>query len=122
MPKDRNARRLRIVRHARVRSKVSGTGERPRLCVFRSSRHIYCQVIDDAKGETLVSASSMEDLGADKKPAGPKTSVSAVVGKRVADRALALGIDQVVFDRGGYKYHGRVKALAEASREGGLKF
>jgi large subunit ribosomal protein L18 len=79
-------------------------------------------VIDDAKGETLVSASSMEDLGADKKPAGPKTSVSAVVGKRVADRALALGIDQVVFDRGGYKYHGRVKALAEASREGGLKF
>ena len=122
MPKDKNSRRLRIVRHARVRAKVFGTEERPRLCVFRSSRHIYCQVIDDTKGQTLVSASSMEDLGEDKKLEGPKTSVSAVVGKRIADRALALGISQVVFDRGGYKYHGRVKALAEASREGGLSF
>ena len=122
MPKDKNARKLRIVRHARVRRKVSGTPERPRLCVFRSSRHIYCQVIDDTRGETLVSASSVEDIGNDGKPAGPKTSASALVGKRVADRALAKGISQVVFDRGGYKYHGRVKALAEASREGGLRF
>ena len=122
MPKDKNARKLRIVRHARVRRKVSGTPERPRLCVFRSSRHIYCQVIDDIRGETLVSASSVEDIGNEGKPVGPKTSASAVVGKRVADRALAKGISQVVFDRGGYKYHGRVKALAEASREGGLKF
>ena len=122
MPKDKNARKLRIVRHARVRRKVSGTPERPRLCVFRSSRHIYCQVIDDTRGETLVSASSVEDIGNDGIPAGPKTSASALVGKRVADRALAKGISQVVFDRGGYKYHGRVKALAEASREGGLRF
>ena len=122
MPKDKNARKLRIVRHARVRRKVSGTPERPRLCVFRSSRHIYCQVIDDTRGETLVSASSVEDVGNDGKPVGPKTSTSALVGKRVAGRALAKGISQVVFDRGGYKYHGRVKALAEASREGGLKF
>ena len=122
MPKDKNARKLRIARHARVRAKVSGTGDRPRLCVFRSSRHIYCQVIDDARGETLVSASSMEDVGENGKPIGPKTAASAAVGKRVADRALALGISQVVFDRGGYKYHGRVKALADASREGGLKF
>lgn len=122
MPKDKNARKLRIVRHARVRRKVSGTPERPRLCVFRSSRHIYCQVIDDTRGETLVSASSVEDIGNDGNPAGPKTSASALVGKRVADRALAKGISQVVFDRGGYKYHGRVKALAEASREGGLRF
>ncbi len=122
MPKDKNARKLRIVRHARVRRKVSGTPERPRLCVFRSSRHIYCQVIDDTRGETLVSASSVEDIGNDGSPAGPKTSASALVGKRVADRALAKGISQVVFDRGGYKYHGRVKALAEASREGGLRF
>ena len=122
MPKDKNARKLRIVRHARVRRKVSGTPERPRLCVFRSSRHIYCQVIDDTRGETLVSASSVEDIGNDGKPTGPKTSDSTLVGKRVADRALAKGISQVVFDRGGYKYHGRVKALAEASREGGLRF
>ena len=122
MPKDKNARKLRIARHARVRAKVSGTEDRPRLCVFRSSRHIYCQVIDDTRGVTLVSASSMEDRGEDNKPAGPKTAASAVVGKRVAERALEKGITQVVFDRGGYKYHGRVKALAEASREGGLKF
>lgn len=122
MPKDKNARKLRIVRHARVRRKVSGTAERPRLCVFRSSRHIYCQVIDDTRGETLVSASSVEDIGNDGKLVGPKMSTSALVGKRVADRALAKGISQVVFDRGGYKYHGRVKSLAEASREVGLKF
>ncbi len=122
MPKDKNARKLRIVRHARVRRKVSGTPERPRLCVFRSSRHIYCQVIDDTRGETLVSASSVEDVGSDGKANAPKTSASVLVGKRVADRALAKGINQVVFDRGGYKYHGRVKALAEASRESGLRF
>ena len=122
MPKDRNARKLRIVRHARVRSKVSGTGERPRLCVFRSSRHIYVQVIDDTIGQTLVYASSAEDRGEDPKTTGPKVAASATVGKRVAERALAKGISRVVFDRGGYKYHGRVKALAEASREGGLIF
>ena len=122
MPKDRNARKLRLVRHARVRSKVSGTGERPRLCVFRSSCHIYVQIIDDTIGQTLVSASSAEDLGEDRRVTGPKVAASAAVGKRVAERAKAKGINQVVFDRGGYKYHGRVKALAEASREGGLSF
>ena len=122
MPKDRNARKLRIVRHARVRLKVSGTEDHPRLCVFRSSRHIYVQVIDDTKGQTLVSASSAEDLGEDRKATGPKVAASAAVGKLVAERALAKGISRVVFDRGGYKYHGRVKALAEASREGGLRF
>ena len=122
MPKDRDARKLRVVRHARVRRKVHGSLDRPRLCVFRSLRHIYVQVIDDAKGHTLVAASSQEAGGDRQSPVQPKVSASQAVGKLVAERALAQGITQVVFDRGGYKYHGRVKALAEASREGGLKF
>ena len=119
MPKDKNARKLRLVRHARVRSKVTGTLERPRLCVFRSLRQIYAQVIDDTQGHTLVAASSLESgAGA----GNPKASASVAVGALLAERALAIGIDEVVFDRGGYKYHGRVKALAEASRKGGLIF
>lgn len=122
MAKDRDSRSFRIVRHVRVRKKVSGSPERPRLCVFRSLRQIYAQVIDDTTGRTLAAASSLEASGKGKPPAGPKLAVSATVGKLVAERALAKGITQVVFDRGGYKYHGRVKALAEASREGGLKF
>tara|TARA_B100000315_G_scaffold67807_1_gene61704 strand:- start:2093 stop:2398 length:306 start_codon:yes stop_codon:yes gene_type:complete len=101
---------------------VQGSLQRPRLCVFRSLRHIYAQVIDDASGHTLVAASSQEG-GADRQsPVQPKVNASQAVGKLVAERALAQGITQVVFDRGGYKYHGRVKALAEASREGGLEF
>ncbi len=121
MPKDRNATALRRVRHRRVRKKVVGSPGQPRLCVFRSLRAIYAQVIDDTTGRTLVAASSKEPSGG--APSGsPKTAVSATVGKVVAERALAQGITQVVFDRGGYKYHGRVKALAEAAREGGLKF
>ena len=122
MPKDKNARKLRLVRHARVRNRVTGTPERPRLCVFRSLRHIYAQVIDDTVGHTLVSASSDE---ADVQNGGdtrPKISASEAVGKLLAQRAQSKGITQVVFDRGGYKYHGRVKALAEASRQGGLQF
>jgi len=118
MPKDKDARRLRIVRHRRVRKKVTGNAEQPRLCVFRSLKAIYAQVIDDSRGCTLAAASSLEAA----KSAQPKIGASAVVGKMVAERALAQGITQVVFDRGGYKYHGRVKALAEAAREGGLKF
>jgi large subunit ribosomal protein L18 len=118
MPKDKDSRRLRIVRHRRVRKKVIGNAEQPRLCVFRSLRAIYAQVIDDSRGCTLAAASSLEAAKSDQ----PKTSMSAVVGKLVAERARAQGITQVVFDRGGYKYHGRVKALAEAAREGGLKF
>ncbi len=120
MPKDRNATALRRVRHRRVRKKVVGSPEQPRLCVFRSLRGIYAQVIDDSTGRTLAAASSKETP--DGAPVSPKTAVSATVGKVVAERALAQGITQVVFDRGGYKYHGRVKALAEAAREGGLKF
>lgn len=123
MPKDRNARHLRKVRQARVRKKVSGTPERPRLSVFRSLKHIYAQVIDDTTGRTLAAASSQEALRESAEAVtGPKTEVSAVVGKVLAERAIAAGVKQVVFDRGGCKYHGRVKALADGSREGGLEF
>ena len=123
MPKDKNARKLRRVRQQRIRKKVSGTPERPRLSVFRSLKHIYAQVIDDSSGRTIVAASSQE---AQKDNGGnaitPKIAISTAVGKMVAERALAEGVTQVVFDRGGCKYHGRVKALAEATREGGLEF
>ena len=122
MPRDRNARKLRSVRHIRVRKKVSGSSERPRLCVFRSLRAIYAQIIDDSGGVTLVAASSQEALREVGEALRPKSAVSAAVGKLLAERAQAHGITQVVFDRGGYKYHGRVKALAEAAREGGLEF
>lgn len=122
MPRDRDARQLRIARHGRVRKKVSGTGQQPRLCVFRSLREIYAQVIDDARGHTLVAASSLEAAREAGARVRPKTAISAAVGKLVANRALAKGITRVVFDRGGYKYHGRVKALADAAREGGLQF
>ena len=122
MPRDKNSRKLRLVRHARVRTKVSGTGERPRLCVYRSLRNIYAQVIDDTQGYTLAAASSLETLAQEGEAKVSKVAVSQAVGKLVAERALAKGINVVVFDRGGYKYHGRVKALAEASRESGLRF
>ena len=119
MPKDKDARRLRVVRHRRVRNKVIGTPERPRLCVFSSSKGIYAQVIDDARGHTLDHASSQELAG---DATSPKTAASVAVGKLVAERAIAAGVKSVVFDRGGYQFHGRVKALADAAREGGLDF
>jgi large subunit ribosomal protein L18 len=111
-------------RQARVRKNLSGVSERPRLNVFRSLNHIYAQVIDDSKGMTLVSASSLDaSIRAAEIASGKgKTERASLVGKLVAERALEAGINQVVFDRGGYKYHGRVKALADASREAGLKF
>jgi large subunit ribosomal protein L18 len=119
MPKDKDARKLRVVRHRRVRNKVIGTPERPRLCVFRSLKGIYAQVIDDAQGHTVAQASSRE---LDQAAATPKTAASVAVGKLVAERAIAAGVSAVVFDRGGYQFHGRVKALADAAREGGLRF
>jgi large subunit ribosomal protein L18 len=122
MPKDKNAKRLRKVRHIRLRNKVSGTPERPRLAVFRSLRHIYAQVIDDTTGHTLAAASSADAMKEAGAPIVPKIDDSTAVGKLVAERAIAEGITQVVFDRGGCKFHGRVKALAEATREAGLKF
>ena len=109
-------------RHARVRNHVAGTTERPRLNVFRSLNHIYAQVIDDSKGMTLASASSLETGAAQELQGKSKVEKVGAVGKIVAERALQAGITQVVFDRGGYKYHGRVKALADGSREAGLKF
>ena len=104
-------------RHARVRAKVHGTTERPRLAVYRSNRSIYVQVIDDVKGHTLLAADSRTAGGE-----GDKTMQAKAVGKLIAERAKAAGIDTVVFDRGGYIYHGRVKAVAEGAREGGLDF
>ncbi|HEY9125964.1 MAG TPA: 50S ribosomal protein L18 [Acidobacteriaceae bacterium] len=104
--------------HARIREKLSGTTERPRLNVYRSLNHIYAQVIDDQKGETLVSASSL----ALKLKTGGNVAVAKEIGKAVAEKAVAKGIKRVVFDRGGYLYHGRIKALADAAREAGLEF
>ena len=116
----RDMHRRRI--HRRVRLKVSGTAERPRLCVFRSSTHLYAQVIDDAAGRTLVAASSVDKETRKQIQGGGNVAAAKIVGQAVAARARAKGISQVVFDRGGYRYHGRVKALAEAAREAGLKF
>ena len=119
MIKRPDTRAQRIKRHNRVRGKISGTAERPRLCVFRSENHIYAQIIDDVAGKTLVSASTVE-----KSFEGNGSNVEAAkkIGAVIAERALKQGVEEVVFDRGGYIYHGRVKALAEAAREGGLKF
>jgi large subunit ribosomal protein L18 len=109
-------------RHQRVRRKVEGVPERPRLNVFRSLNHIYAQVIDDVAGNTLVAASSLE-AGLNEQLGGKsKTDQAKEIGKVLAERAKEKGIDKVVFDRGGFRYHGRVKALADASREGGLEF
>lgn len=109
-------------RHRRLRKNITGTPERPRLNVYRSLRHIYAQVIDDTAGHTLVSASSIDNVLSKECEGLEKTEAARVVGRAVAERALASGIEQVVFDRGGYQYHGRVKALAEAAREAGLDF
>ena len=107
-------------RHTRVRKKVSGTAARPRLVVNRSARHVFVQVVDDTTGRTLASASSMEaDL---RKSANDKSDKAKEVGKLVASRAKSAGVNAVVFDRGGYKYHGRIAALADGAREGGLEF
>jgi len=117
-----NRRKARLQRHRRVRKYVSGSGERPRLCVFRSLSHIYAQVIDDSCGHTLVSASTVDPAVVGQSEGMTKTEKARVVGQVLAERALEHGITQVVFDRGGYKYHGRVKALADAARKGGLEF
>lgn len=114
---DKNEKRL--YRHKRVRSKISGVPERPRFCVYRSNANIYVQIIDDTVGKTLVTASSTEkEFGKE----GGNVESAKKVGKLAAERALEKGISEVVFDRGGYLYHGRVAALAEAAREAGLKF
>jgi large subunit ribosomal protein L18 len=116
----RDLHRRRV--HERVRTKVEGTSERPRLCVYRSLGHIYAQVIDDRSGKTLVSASTVDGETKKNLKGGGNIAAAKVIGKTVAERAKAAGVSKVVFDRGGYKYHGRVKALADAAREAGLKF
>jgi large subunit ribosomal protein L18 len=113
---------IRKRKHLRVRKKISGTSTRPRLCVFRSLSHIYAQVIDDTNSVTIASASTMDKEIKDKVSGTGNVEAATEVGKLVAQRALAKGIETVVFDRGGYIYHGRVSALAEAAREAGLKF
>jgi large subunit ribosomal protein L18 len=115
----KNATRQRV--HDRIRKKVMGTSNRPRLNVYRSLNHIYVQVVDDLKGQTLVSASTAEGKKGERRTGGNVASAKAV-GKTIAERAKAKGIEKVVFDRGGYLYHGRIKAVADAAREGGLKF
>ena len=119
MVKRIDSNKQRLKRHIRVRSKISGTAERPRLAVYRSNAHISAQIIDDAAGVTLVSASTYE---ASFEGVGSNKDAAKKVGQLVAERAIAKGISEVVFDRGGYIYHGRVSELAEGAREGGLKF
>ena len=114
--------RSRVRRHHRVRLRVYGTPDRPRLNVFRSNVHIYAQVIDDTTGRTLVSASTLDKEIKGKLKSGANLAAAVAVGRLVAERALKANLKAVVFDRGGYRFHGRVKALAEASREKGLKF
>lgn len=117
---DKNKIRLR--KHARVRKKISGTPEKPRLCVFRSAKHIYAQIIDDVNSTTLVAASSLDEALKGKLNYTGNKEAAKEVGKLIGTKALEKGIKQVVFDRGGYLYHGRVKELADGARESGLEF
>jgi len=116
------SRKARVRRHRRIRMRISGTAERPRLNVFRSLDHIHVQVIDDVAGNTLASASTVDKNLASELDGKTKKEQAAIVGNAIAERALAADIATVVFDRGGYLYHGRVKALADSARKGGLKF
>ena len=118
LSKDAHRRRI----HSRVRSRVVGTADRPRLCVYRSLDHIYAQIIDDRSGRTIVSGSSVDKETKKNLKGGGNIASAKAVGKIIAERAKAAGVAKVVFDRGGYKYHGRVKALADAAREAGLQF
>ena len=117
--RQRNVIRQRV--HTRIREKMAGTAERPRLNVYRSLNHIYTQLIDDANGVTIASASTMSPKGTERK-AGGNVEAAKEVGKLIAERAKEKGVKKVVFDRGGYLYHGRIKALADAAREAGLEF
>jgi large subunit ribosomal protein L18 len=118
--KTKEAIRTRI--HRRIRKKIAGTTERPRLAVFRSQSHIYAQVIDDGSGQTVCAASSLDEALKSDKKRGANVAAAKAVGSLIATRAKEKGIEAVVFDRGGFQYHGRIKALADAAREGGLKF
>ena len=111
----------RLKRKKRIRKKISGTPDRPRLTVFRSARHIYAQVIDDLSGQTLAAASSVEKTFTESSKAGKKSAVASQIGKLIAERAIGKGVKSVVFDRNGFLYHGRIKAVSEGAREGGLE-
>jgi len=117
-----NRNEKRLIRHKRIRKKVFGTSERPRLCVYKSLKYIYAQIIDDEKGHTLVAASSLEPEIKSRLSSTKSIEAAEYVGRVIAERAKEKGITKVVFDRGGYPYHGRVKALAEAARQAGLEF
>lgn len=118
----KDSKAIKKIRHRRVRQKVAGTISRPRLCVFRSLNHIHAQLIDDSMGQTLVSMSTLDSQVRSKTDGMGKSKKAEIVGTLLAEKALNKGVKQVVFDRGGYKYHGRVKALAEAARKAGLEF
>lgn len=113
---------VRVKKHMKIRNKISGTSERPRLAVYRSNMHIYAQIIDDVKGITIVAASTVEKAIKDTLDKTNDVAAAEAVGKAVAEKATAKGIESVVFDRGGFIYHGKIKALADAAREAGLKF
>lgn len=119
-PLDRSSERRRI--HRRIREKISGSPSRPRLCIYRSSKYVYAQIVDDTRGMTLAAASTAEKTLRGDNKHGDNLQAAKIVGKAIAERALAKGIETVVFDRGGYLYHGRIKAVADAARESGLKF
>jgi large subunit ribosomal protein L18 len=119
MIKKQDRNEARRARHMRIRRRITGTGERPRLCVFRSNKHIYAQIVNDVEATTLASASTLEGVKLDK---SWDTDAARAVGKLIAERAKEKGIEEVVFDRGGYIYHGRVAAVADAAREAGLNF
>lgn len=118
----KDAKAARIRRHMRARGRLQRASERPRLCVFRSARHIYSQIIDDRQGHTLISASTLDPAIRQEVDGKSKVEVAALVGTSIAKKAKEAGITSVMFDKGGYKYHGRIKALAEAAREAGLEF
>lgn len=118
----KSRREMTLLRHGRIREHISGSSERPRLAVFRSARHIYAQVIDDSRGCTMAAASTQQEDVAKDAQGKPRLEQAKVVGAAVARKALAAGVASVVFDRGGFKYHGRIKALADGAREAGLEF
>lgn len=122
MIKRQDRKAIKAKKHLRVRKKVNGTNERPRLCVFRSLNHIYAQLVNDVNGVTIASASTVEKELREKVDFGGNSEAAKLVGKAIAEKAQAKGINKVVFDRGGLVYHGRVKALADAAREAGLEF
>ena len=122
MTVEKNRRAMSVLRHGRLRKRLNGTSDQARLAVFRSTKHIYAQLIDDQNGTTLVAANSLQSDVRDECAGKNPTEVAAIVGKHIAEKGVQAGIKKVVFDRGGFKYHGRVKSLADAAREAGLEF